>query len=979
MRRTQTAIRVLLASFMVVACGSLANSADRAVILEQAVHMADRLDQVSTLDRSWYDAPYLVGCAFVAEQLEADGDPRAVRLQRRVEGVVGTGEAVVGHADWAAYAQAAMDLYRLAPSEPSSSRGEWLAATTGPLDFARLVIEYEALDGPPQSWPSNWAAEGYGSRYWQDDLFMMAPWLAMRGSAGSDLPADDEARDLAYEWIEAYAFDHRKTLGDVVDGRVPTLVERRRTGWPLAAPSGRLLYDPTTGLWWHDTDDPGSTERWTRGNGWVALGLARAQRFLDRPYCGGRFAQVVDRRELRRMLGQLARRVVADRNALGIWNADLGRRDLFTEPESSGSALLVAMLAMGVNQGWLDRETFTPVVLKAFHALRLLVDVDGDLHHIQPTAAGPNHGSFYSSDATVDVAGAPLNLDYGVGAFLVAAAEVAQLPATRLAGMESIDTEVVDRERFTVDDGWLTLDVSTLGSFADEVVAADEIAALSDQIVLRAELGDDGKLRVEDRGSGPVHLFVASPNVTVPDEQMVPAIAHLAGAAGTEWRTDVELHNPAEVEQRIELEFVLSGGSHQTERASLAIPAGATAVLDDVVGSVFGAAGKGALRVLSPNAVLVGSQTSTIGLAGRFGQAIPALGRHRALLFGDAARLLMLGGSSRARTNLGCANLSSHSAVVEYALLRSDGAPLLVLRSTIPPRSLDQRHDVLAGLDVDRAYAVVRMLTPGIAVLPYASVVDGLSGDPGLIPPAEEVGAAPPGAPSPPTLVIPAVIHGPGARQTSWRSDLEILNPGGNPTSVALRLIGAADPPVMVELAAGESQTVEDVVATMFDTHGVFAVEIMPRTGSVMALSRTATVGPAGSFGQMIPAMPSGDALRWGDTGVVTQLASGADPMRGARSNIGLVNLAPVPIEVMVAVTDRVGDPLVTLDVVVPASSLRMVNDVFGHLDRDIRGAVARVHTTTPDGVYFAWASVIDGRSGDPVFLAAERLRVHFP
>jgi rhamnogalacturonyl hydrolase YesR len=96
----------------------------------------------------------------------------------------------------------------------------------------------------------------------------------------------------------------------------------------------------------------------------------------------------------------------------------------FPLPETSGSALMTFALAWGVNHGVLDRATYMPVIANAWRGLVGQIYADGRLGGIQQTGAAPAHYLASSS------------YTYGVGGFLLAGSEVAQLsrPASRKPG-----------------------------------------------------------------------------------------------------------------------------------------------------------------------------------------------------------------------------------------------------------------------------------------------------------------------------------------------------------------------------------------------------------------------------------------------------------------------------------------------------------------------------------------------------------------
>jgi len=175
-----------------------------------------------------------------------------------------------------------------------------------------------------------------------------------------------------------------------------------------------LLYDRTRHLYFrdrtylHKTDPRGHPIFWSRGNGWVMAGLARTLAYMP--------ANWPDRARYETQLRQMAAAVVPLQDpASGLWHSDLLDAQDYPQPETSGSALITFALAWGVNHGLLSRTRYRPVIAKAWRGLVGQIYADGRLGNIQQTGAAPAHylpGSSYN---------------YGVGAFLLAGAQVEEL------------------------------------------------------------------------------------------------------------------------------------------------------------------------------------------------------------------------------------------------------------------------------------------------------------------------------------------------------------------------------------------------------------------------------------------------------------------------------------------------------------------------------------------------------------------------
>lgn len=101
----------------------------------------------------------------------------------------------------------------------------------------------------------------------------------------------------------------------------------------------------------------------------------------------------------------------------GFWNMNLADETHFPGPETSGTVLFTYGMAWGINNGLLDKETYFPIVAKAWNGLcKVAVEKSGKLTRIQNVGESPINPSGLNSD-----------VDFGIGAFLLAASEVVHL------------------------------------------------------------------------------------------------------------------------------------------------------------------------------------------------------------------------------------------------------------------------------------------------------------------------------------------------------------------------------------------------------------------------------------------------------------------------------------------------------------------------------------------------------------------------
>lgn len=99
----------------------------------------------------------------------------------------------------------------------------------------------------------------------------------------------------------------------------------------------------------------------------------------------------------------------------GHWSSSLLDGSQYGGIETSGTGFICYALAYGINNGYLNRVEYYPVVEKAWSVLVSSVHPDGKLGYVQRIGDAPNPVTFEESRA------------YGAGAFLLTASEVVKL------------------------------------------------------------------------------------------------------------------------------------------------------------------------------------------------------------------------------------------------------------------------------------------------------------------------------------------------------------------------------------------------------------------------------------------------------------------------------------------------------------------------------------------------------------------------
>ena len=215
----------------------------------------------------------------------------------------------------------------------------------------------------------------------------------------------------------------------------------------------------------------------------------------------------------------------------------------------------------------------------------------------------------------------------------------------------------------------------------------------------------------------------------------VATAARASGAQGSQWRTTLGVFNPSTATATVDVSYHRTGGS--TSAASLSIPSGAQALIDDVVG-FLGSAGSGPLEIDATQPVIVGSRTFNQSNDGTFGQYLDGVAPENGASSGQSVWLAMLRENTDFRSNIGFTNTGISAAVVAVTLYDGTGAQVTSFSVTIPAGSNKQENQPFLNRggrnDIGSGTAKVSV-TAGSGLLIYGSVIDNLTGDPTTIPP----------------------------------------------------------------------------------------------------------------------------------------------------------------------------------------------------------------------------------------------------
>jgi unsaturated rhamnogalacturonyl hydrolase len=173
------------------------------------------------------------------------------------------------------------------------------------------------------------------------------------------------------------------------------------------------LYDTAEHLYYRDSryftmkEANGTKVFWGRGNGWVFAGLPVILKELPADY--------ENKEYFVKIYKDMAAKVLSLQSADGFWHASLLDPASYPNPEMSATAFFVYGFAWGINNGYLDKATYLPAIIKGWKSMVTNVSADGKVGFIQPIGADPKA-------VTKDMTEV-----YGVGGFLMAGTEITKL------------------------------------------------------------------------------------------------------------------------------------------------------------------------------------------------------------------------------------------------------------------------------------------------------------------------------------------------------------------------------------------------------------------------------------------------------------------------------------------------------------------------------------------------------------------------
>ena len=226
---------------------------------------------------------------------------------------------------------------------------------------------------------------------------------------------------------------------------------------------------------------------------------------------------------------------------------------------------------------------------------------------------------------------------------------------------------------------------------------------------------------------------------------------------------------------------------------------------------------------------------------------------------------------------------------------------------------------------------------------------------------------------------IPSAAHEKGRFESFWTTDVWIYQQGATVIHLWYNASGQDNTDTNSAVIALNEPVVHlpDIVSSLFATEGVGSIHYLA-DGPVTVVSRTWTTGEdGGSFGQTVPGVPLGASSLAG-SGQGGALRMLVNQMSGFRSNLGIVNVSPVPVTVAVEIFTADGQPAPgdsSFNVDLAPFDMTQVNDVLnkrlGAGER--QGLIIRVGVVSDKGGIMAYVSQVDNTTNDGSYQEAFR------
>jgi hypothetical protein len=501
--------------------------------------------------------------------------------------------------------------------------------------------------------------------------------------------------------------------------------------------------------------------------------------------------------------------------------------------------------------------------------------------------------------------------------------------------------------------------------------------------------GSDYEIEYIDVFEAPVENFVVASAISS------------GGANGTRWESDFRFFNPCNESLDVSLAYQPDNENNSAKQLSsypFSLGPNETRVFPnarEVVNEDEGENINGSILIDSVSAsgckVLSVSKTfndTTDGTLGLFVPAMPVTS-----IGVESLNLTGLIRNDAYRSNLRLVNHGDDESWVDITLFHKSGEALSDGKSVlVPSHSTKQINDVAgwAGIDESESLSQFTVLaevkTPGAIIDGFATVIDNISGD-SVMNASSYVNE--------PTIWLPGVVYARGKNDTLWQTDIWFHNPNSDDPwlmSKATYVDGGGtdlnylfEPPEWPALESMGLRRRLDIAGSILEelgletTSGYLIFEGLSGDSAPQIAARTFTSDEGGgTYGLHLPSYGSKDRLQVGDIGYIVGVSNSADTLVGFRTNLGMLatgRTAEVEVTFFYPDGTQAPEPWITT---IWGSQLKQVNNVFGKfgLGNETVTGTFRVEVLS-GGDLIIYATEIDNKSGDSIFIPAQQLYVN--
>lgn len=444
----------------------------------------------------------------------------------------------------------------------------------------------------------------------------------------------------------------------------------------------------------------------------------------------------------------------------------------------------------------------------------------------------------------------------------------------------------------------------------------------------------------------------------------VPVVARVTGLDGTVWRSDLSLTNREDVPIDVLLRYQPTRDSVLTQTLTLA--SFQTMLFQDPVKELFGAGGRGAVRIetLTRDVVepAVASRTIAERESGNLGQGISGVVNPQP----DTCCLAGLQHGESFRSNIAVTAGADSDVSATFILYTGDAKPVAESAEHIVPAGQQRQwsfEKLFPDYPVLTGPATVSARLSSSAIV-YVSIVDNISTDGVTI-----LGRVPQTS-----WVVPVVARAPGKNDTYWTSDVAIANVSPSYADLSLEYLPEntdnMDGGIVkdrIRLRPGQLVYYTDVVDDLFGVEEGKGTLRIESTAKIVASSRVSTpASGGGTIGHGVQTVTPAALNR------ETKVLSGVRLRQGFRTNVGVVT-GEHPASVRLRLFDHDGVLQGETYVDVPGRSMAQwsVDTLFGKalLEKpDPAGGLV----VDADTDFFAYLVTIDNSSQDPVLFLPE-------